>query len=224
MRASAILERMKDPKVPKKYTADEITYYINNRCTNDTLFRLLNPIGQVFSMTNHELLSQLILNNWNYIRTHNPLRQNLKQIADEHNNWKRIVFGPTGKNYKIALISSFFSLLSLWIIRWFVECNSVKGKIGKIFITNSISISSAIAPGFFYAFFTHAPIRDIVISLLSPVLVSIFNLINEILAWLFGLFCNQAVSISLSLIIGMVLLILAISLCYYYIFKLLNHF
>lgn len=50
-------------------------------------FRLVNHIGQVNGQTNHKFITDLILNNWNYIRTHGPLLQNLHIITKEHNNW-----------------------------------------------------------------------------------------------------------------------------------------
>lgn len=79
---------MNDPKVPNKYTADEIAHcIINSKYTNDTLFRLVNHIGQVNGQTNHKFITDLILNNWNYICTHGPLLQNLHVITKEHNNW-----------------------------------------------------------------------------------------------------------------------------------------
>lgn len=221
MRASAILQRFKNRKVPNKRIADEIAHYINNKCTNDTLFRLLNPIGQLYEKTNHSLITQLITNEWDYIRTYAPLIQNLHEINQEHNNWTEKLFGSTGKNYKIALISSFFSLLSLWINYWLIDGNSVKMEYAKIIAPNCISIGFALVPGLLYAIFTHSPIRDIVISLLSPFLVSFFNFIIVLLALTFGLFLDQGVSIGISLIIGMALLILVISLFYYYNFKLL---
>ena len=66
-------------------------------------------------------------------------------------------------------------------------------KYEKITLPN-IVIAFAIVPGIFYAIFIKTSIRDIVISLLSPVLVSVFNFVIELLALTFGLFCNQNVN------------------------------